>query len=124
MRFEVDVEDRGAGVQVLTIVGDADLYTVPQLRERLLAAVEAGATTLVVDLTRTTFIDSTTLGALIGAVKRLRPVGGEVWIVASDRSIWKIFEITLLDRVFPIFESREEALAGFEPVAEGPSSGT
>jgi anti-sigma B factor antagonist len=124
MRFEVDVEERGAGVQVLTIVGDADLYTVPQLRERLLAAVEAGATTLVVDLTRTTFIDSTTLGALIGAVKRLRPAGGEVWIVASDRSIRKIFEITLLDRVFPIFESREEALARFEPVAEGPGSGT
>ena len=48
---------------------------------------------------------------LIGAVKRLRPVDGDVLLVAPDRNIRKVFEITLLDRVFPISDTLEDALA-------------
>jgi len=71
---------------------------------------------VVVDLTETTFIDSTTLGVLVGGVKRLRPEGGKVSLVCSDRNITKIFEITGLNKVFPIYETRAEALDGIEQV--------
>jgi anti-sigma B factor antagonist len=47
---------------------------------------------------------------LLGALKRLRPAGGELAIVCPDPNIRKIFQITLLDRVFSIFETREDAL--------------
>ena len=47
---------------------------------------------------------------LVGGVKRLRPVGGHLVLVCSDRNIIKIFEITGLHRVFDIHGSREEAL--------------
>ena len=51
-----------------------------------------------------------TLGVLVGGVKRLRPAGGSLALVCTDENITKIFEITGLDRVFPIHESRSEAL--------------
>ena len=72
--------------------------------------IEDGKKRLVVDLSKATFIDSTTLGVLVGGVKRLRPTGGSLSLVCTDQNISKIFEITGLDRVFPIYASREEAL--------------
>jgi anti-sigma B factor antagonist len=65
---------------------------------------------VIVDFSDTTFIDSTTLGVLVGGVKRLRPNGGQLSLVCSDRNITKIFEITGLDKVFPIYETRNEAV--------------
>jgi anti-sigma B factor antagonist len=65
---------------------------------------------VIVDFTDTTFIDSTTLGVLVGGVKRLRTADGELSLVCSDRNITKIFEITGLDRVFTIYSTRDEAI--------------
>src|SRR5207244_245871 len=79
-----------------------------------------GARQVIVDFSQTTFIDSTTLGVLVGGVKRLRPNGGELLLVCSDRNITKIFEITGLDRVFSIYPTRVEAveqLDGSKPSA-------
>ena len=70
-----------------------------------------GAKDVVVDFSNTTFIDSTTLGVLVGGVKRLRTNDGQLSLVCSDRNITKIFEITGLDRVFTIYPSRDEALS-------------
>ena len=66
---------------------------------------------VVVDFSDTTFIDSTTLGVLVGGVKRLRSNDGQLSLVCSDRNITKIFEITGLDRVFTIYPTRDEAIA-------------
>jgi anti-sigma B factor antagonist len=96
---------------VVALTGDVDLYTAPDLKAELVRLTEQGGKRIIIDLTPTTFIDSTTLGVLLGGLKRLRAVGGELVLVCVDRNIRKIFEITLLDRVFPIFETREEALA-------------
>ena len=98
------------GEFVVALSGDIDLYTAPDLKAELVRLTDHGAKRIVVDLTPTTFIDSTTLGVLLGGLKRLRSTGGELVLVCIDRNIRKIFEITLLDRVFPIFETREEAL--------------
>ena len=63
------------------------------------------------DFSGTTFIDSTTLGVLVGGVKRLRTNDGQLSLVCSDRNITKIFEITGLDKVFTIYPTREEAVS-------------
>src|SRR5262249_12252121 len=76
--------------------------------------ISQGATHVIVDFSNTTFIDSTTLGVLVGGVKRLRSADGQLSLVCSDRNITKIFEITGLDRVFTIYESREEAVAALD----------
>jgi hypothetical protein len=67
---------------------------------------------VIVDFTNTTFIDSTTLGVLVGGVQAsFARTTGQLSLVCSDRNITKIFEITGLDRVFTIYPSREEAVS-------------
>ena len=73
--------------------------------------IAKGGKEVIVDFSNTTFIDSTTLGVLVGGVKRLRTNDGQLSLVCSDRNITKIFEITGLDRVFTIYPTRDEALA-------------
>ena len=112
--FGVEVIDAGPGVAVVDVRGEADLHTAHELRSAMADAIDGGATKLVVDLSETTFIDSMTLGVLLGAVKRLRPAGGRVSVVCTDANIRRIFEITLLDRVFSLHDSRAAALAEAE----------
>lgn len=95
---------------LLRLAGEVDLHTAPQLRHRLASLVEGDVTLAVVDLSDVTFVDSMTLGVLLGASKRLRAKEGELRLVVSDPNIRRIFEITLLDRVFDLHESAEVAL--------------
>jgi anti-sigma B factor antagonist len=74
--------------------------------------MDEGVSHLVLDLSRTTFVDSMTLGVLLGCVKRLRAVDGSVEIVVPRADIRRIFEITMLDRVFDLRATREQVLAG------------
>jgi anti-sigma B factor antagonist len=100
----------GGADYVVSLGGEVDLYTAPELKQELHRLVGEGATRLVVDMSATTFIDSTTLGVLLSVVKRVRPDGGSVVLVCPDKNVKRIFEITLLDRVFAIVDTREEAL--------------
>ena len=109
MNFSVNTELLD-DIAVIDLKGEVDLYTAPDFKQHLLKQIEAGVLKIVVDFSETTFIDSTTLGVLVGGVKRLRPVGGQLLLVCSDRNIIKIFEITGLHRVFEIHGTREEAL--------------
>ncbi len=94
---------------VLEVAGEIDVYTAPQLRERLIALVEGGARQVVVDLGRVEFLDSTGLGVLVGALERLRVVNGELLLVCAQERLLKIFRITGLDRVFALYDSVESA---------------
>ena len=116
MNFHIDDESIDAETHVIELGGEVDLYTAPEFKERLVQVIEDGKKQLVVDLSKATFIDSTTLGVLVGGVKRLRPAGGSLALVCTDENITKIFEITGRDRVFPIHGSRDEAL---QAVASG-----
>ena len=102
--------DHVDGAVVIALTGEVDLYTAPELKGELVRVIEEGADRVVVDTTGTTFIDSTTLGVLVGGLKRLRPSGGQLVLVITDSHIRKIFDITRLDRVFPIYECREAAI--------------
>jgi anti-sigma B factor antagonist len=108
-----------AGYRVLEVGGEIDVYTAPQLREHLIALVEAGDRRVVVDLARVEFLDSTGLGVLVGALRRLRGVDGELTLVCAQERLLKIFRITGLDRVFTLYESVDAAIAG-----DGGTAGT
>jgi anti-sigma B factor antagonist len=86
-----------------------------------LDVIGKGGKQVIVDFTDTTFIDSTTLGVLVGGVKRLRTSDGELSLVCSDRNITKIFEITGLDRVFTIYPTRAQAVEQIA-AASGPAA--
>jgi len=107
--FWITTRTPAAGTVVLVVHGDADLHTAPELREHITAAIDGGASALVLDLSGTTFLDSMALGVLLGAMKRMRG-RGEVRVVVSKPDVRRIFEITLLDRVFQLEESLEAAV--------------
>ena len=114
MNFDIKTEQLSQNAYVVSLAGEVDLYTAPEFKQQLLEVISQGAKTVIVDFTNTTFIDSTTLGVLVGGVKRLRTNDGQLSLVCSDRNITKIFEITGLDRVFAIHASRDEAISNLD----------
>ncbi len=111
MNFDINTEQLDDRTHVISLTGEVDLYTAPDFKQQLLEVIGGGSKNVIVDFTKTTFIDSTTLGVLVGGVKRLRTNEGQLSLVCADRNITKIFEITGLDRVFPIYPTRGEAVA-------------
>ena len=114
MNFDIKTEQLSDEQYVISLAGEVDLYTAPEFKQQLLEVIGQGGKEVVVDFSDTTFIDSTTLGVLVGGVKRLRTNDGQLTLVCSDRNITKIFEITGLDRVFSIYASRDEAVAAID----------
>ncbi len=119
MNFDINTEQLDGNAYVIALAGEVDLYTAPEFKQQLLDVIGQGAKEVVVDFSDTTFIDSTTLGVLVGGVKRLRTNDGQLSLVSSDRNITKIFEITGLDRVFTIYPTRDEAVGQLK--ASGPA---
>jgi anti-sigma B factor antagonist len=114
MAIDFDIADRQAGddTHVVAVSGEIDLFTAPEFKQRVAAPIDAGRRHVVVDLSATTFVDSSSLGVLIGAHRRLRRQGGSLVIVCTSDAIAKTFRITGLDSVFTIVGSLDEALNG------------
>jgi anti-sigma B factor antagonist len=113
MAIEFQIVDRkvDSDTHVVAVSGEIDLFTAPEFKQRTSAPIDAGRTHLIVDLTETSFIDSSSLGVLIGAHRRLKLRGGTLVVVCDTESIVKTFKITGLDGVFAIVPTLEAALA-------------
>ena len=112
MRLGVATEQVGDDAYVVAPTGELDLYTCPDFKEELLRVVATGARHVVVDLSLTTFVDSTALGVLLRGDERLKQAKGRLSVVCPDEKILRVFEVTGLDRVFEMHGSRAEALGG------------
>jgi anti-sigma B factor antagonist len=110
MDLGLEVEEKD-GAAVLSVKGEVDVATAPRLREELIGLVTKGHQHIVVDLEGVEFLDSTGLGVLVGALKRVRTHGGELHLVCTSSRVLKVFEITSLTQVFPIHASVGEAVA-------------
>jgi anti-sigma B factor antagonist len=109
MEFGVAKEQTGRESWLVRPRGEVDLYAAPAFRTELLSVIDSGARNVIVDLSETTFIDSTALGVLLAIRKRLSS-GTMISIVSADRNILRSLEITGLDRVFRIYATVELAL--------------
>jgi anti-sigma B factor antagonist len=103
-------EQVNSTTRVVGVRGEVDLFTAPEFKQRINAAIEAGARLLVVDLGEASFIDSSSLGILISAHKRLRLRGDHLVVVCDVPAILNTFAITGLDGVLAMDRTREEAL--------------
>jgi anti-sigma B factor antagonist len=99
------------GVPVVAAPEEIDVTNAARLRSVLLEAAAAGHATLVVDMSRTQFCDSSGLNVLVRAHQRAQAEGGGIRLVISTTDVRRIFTITGIDRVIPSFSSPEEALA-------------
>ena len=120
MSFFYISDEAGDGVQrsddmvILLAGGELDYAASPQLRERLADHVAAGKKHLVLDFSNVTFIDSTAIGVLVGAVMRLHELGGGSMAVVcpeENRRVLRIFEIAGLESLIALHDSCEQALA-------------
>jgi anti-sigma B factor antagonist len=111
MAIEFGIEDRriDPSTHVVAVTGEVDLFTAPEFKQRVMAPIAAGAEHVIVDLTATTFIDSSSLGVLIGANRRLKARGGRLVVACDTDAIVKTFKITGLDNVFTLAASVDEA---------------
>ena len=113
MAIDFQITDRKVDddTHVVSVAGEIDLFTAPEFKQRMSAPIDAGRSRLVVDLSGTTFIDSSSLGVLIGAHRRLKLRGGALLVVCENEAITKTFKITGLDGVFTVAPTVEAALS-------------
>jgi anti-sigma B factor antagonist len=109
--FEIGRRALDARTSVITVAGELDLATAPQLKWMLLDAIEEGRSQLILDLSGASFMDSTALGVLVGVNRNIED-GGVLTIVCAHPGLLQIFELSGVDGVFAISPTFEDALAG------------
>jgi len=110
--MELLVTSRRSGEStIVEVTGEVDVYSASVLREKLAELIDANHTDIVVDLTGVGFLDSTGLGVLVGALKKVRGFGGRLQLVIDQEKVMKVFRITALTQVFTIHDTLEAALA-------------
>lgn len=109
MDLKIDVEEKDSSV-VIKLDGEVDVYTAPKLKSRLIDLVDQGKFKIIVDLEKVDFMDSSGLGVLVGGLKRVRSHEGSIALICTQENILKIFRITGLVKVFPIFENEGQAI--------------
>jgi anti-sigma B factor antagonist len=99
------------GVRVLRVSGDVDFDVAPELKQRIVSRVEEGDRKLIIDLSAVGFIDSTAIGVLVAALKRLRDAGGTLMVVCDNDDVRSIFATVGLESVIPLHRSDQDAFA-------------
>lgn len=111
MEFAVIAQPGTEGVSTVMVQGEVDVYTAPRLKEEIHGCIDAGCTRLVVDLSGVAYMDSSGLGVLIGALKRVREEGGDLILSAPNPRIARIMDVTGLARIFNVHQATRDAVA-------------
>jgi anti-sigma B factor antagonist len=108
VNFRIATRTIDAGMPLIELEGEVDVYTAPQLKQQMISLLESGAEQMVVDLTKVDYLDSTALGVLIGGLKRMRERDGNLVLICPSPRIRRVFEITGLDKIFDIYNNEQE----------------
>jgi anti-anti-sigma factor len=111
--FEVNVGDLENGIQTISVHGELDLSTAPDLEGPLNEALENGKGSLLIDLSRCEFIDSTGIALIVRAWQRLdNGENGRALVLCSQNDqVRRVLEITGLELSIPVHLTRDEAIA-------------
>ena len=104
--LKVHLNDTEEGLVVLTPVGELDAFTVSRFRQEV---AQVGGSQVVIDMSGVPFLDSSGLGALIGAIRRVRELGGDVAIACNRPSVEHLLRTTGFDRIVTLAETLEKA---------------
>ena len=100
-------------IGALRLVGRLDAQSAPDLKEVWQTYGTRGVNNVVLSLQQVDFIDSIGISTLVTGMKQLRARGGDLRLVGLQPSARSIFELMMLDKVFEIFDTEEQALKGF-----------
>lgn len=101
------------GVSVVVIGGQLIVGNRQELKTLIQEGLDRGERKFLVDCSRTGYIDSSGLGALVSLSKKVRELGGELRIAGLNEDLRSLFELTKLDTLFHISPTAKEALVGF-----------
>jgi anti-sigma B factor antagonist len=102
-----------SGVSVVQVEGQLVVGNRQELKDLVQAALDRGELRLLIDFSRTGYIDSSGLGALVSVSKKIREAGGELRLSGLNEDLRSLFELTKLDTLFAIAETPKQALASF-----------
>ncbi len=109
MGFQVEKSD---GITVVDVEGQLIVGNRQELKQKILEELEGGERKFVIDFANTGYIDSSGLGVLVSLSKKIREKGGELRLAALNEDLRTLFELTKLDTLFKIADTRAKALEG------------
>ncbi len=109
MAFQVS---KSGDVTVIDVEGQLIVGNRQELKQKVLDELENGERRFVVNFSETGYIDSSGLGVLVSLSKKIREHDGELRLASLNEDLRTLFELTKLDTLFTIADSREEALEG------------
>jgi len=113
--FHAKVASLTRELALVSVSGEIDLYTAERVRNGIDEADAVGADTVVLDLSESSFVDSTALGVLVQETKRLEGRGHSLVLVTNDPRTRRVLEVTGLDRVLLTYATLHDALSDLIP---------
>ena len=101
------------GVTVVDVEGQLIVGNRQELKQKVLEELEAGGRKFLIDFSSTGYIDSSGLGVLVSLSKKIREQGGELRLSSLNEDLRTLFELTKLDTLFRITDTKEQAMDGF-----------
>lgn len=102
-----------SGTLIVEVEGQLIVGNRQELKSVIQQALDNGERKLLVDFSKTGYIDSSGLGALVSISKKVREQGGELRLSGLNEDLRSLFELTKLDTLFAIADNSAQALAGF-----------
>ena len=98
---------------IVSITGDVDLYSSPQVRKVLLELIQKKSPALFVDLKAVNYMDSSGVATLVEALQRVKKYAGKLYIYSLQGAVRDVFELSRLDKVFQIYPDEAQALKAY-----------
>lgn len=110
MNFDISRHD---DVTIVEVTGQLIVGNRQELKDDVLELLGAGSRKFLIDFSDTAYIDSSGLGVLVSLSKKIREKGGEMRLSNLNEDLRTLFELTKLDTLFHITDTREQALQDF-----------
>jgi anti-sigma B factor antagonist len=110
MTIEISKTELSKHAGILSISGRITAATAPELKSQMKLFLAAGHIHLILDLSKTVFIDSSGLSAFVSGLKLARELEGSLKLASLQSDVQSIFKLTMLDRVFELYPSLDEAM--------------
>ncbi|MBC8138437.1 MAG: STAS domain-containing protein [Fibrella sp.] len=102
------------GLPMVHLQGELDCYHSPSVKERLFKLIENGDSDLILNLNGIDFVDSSGLAVLVAVHRRTLAHGGTLRVLCVNRAIWRVFDITGLQRAFPVYRDEVALVASLD----------
>ena len=109
MKLDVQIEKPDDGVVLVSVTGDVDLYSSPELRKHILSQTKSKTPVIIVDLQNVDYMDSSGVATLVEGLQQVNKYKGKLLISNLCPGVKEVFELSRLDRVFDIYDTSELA---------------